>query len=99
MSVLTTQQQTFTAAYWANAVFTQGNTTAIYSLDKIILAIAAVDAAFDTTLSTAVAAVGGSTTIANGLSGQITASLPGASAMQQTLLVCHVLMARAGLIL
>lgn len=98
MSQLTAAQQRQAAASWANAVFVIGNTTAAYSLDQIAAAIAAVDNAFDTTLSAAVAAVGGATTIANGLSSQITASMPGASVAQQTLIVCYTLMKRAGII-
>jgi hypothetical protein len=49
-------------------------------------------------LNAAVIAVGGATTIINGLSAQITASMPGATAQQQTLLACHVLEKRAGII-
>ena len=74
------------------------NVVANYGLDQIQSAISAVDAAFNTTLSAAVIAVGGSTTIANGLSTQITASMPGATAQQQTMVVCYTLMKRAGII-
>lgn len=98
MSILTTEQQTQTAAYWALNCFVIPNVTANYNLAQIQTAVAAIDAAFDVTLSDAVAAVGGSTTIVVGLSSQITASMPGASAQQQTLLVCYVLMKRAGII-
>ena len=98
MSALTSQQQQQCAAYWALQNFVIPNVTANYSLTQIQSAVAAVDAAFDTTLSAAVAAVGGNTTIVNGLSSQITASMPGASVSQQTLLVCYVLMKRAGII-
>lgn len=95
---LTNTQQAKVAAFWANVSFVQAKVTANYSLDQIMTAVNAVDSAFNTTLSAAVTAVGGATTIVAGLSAQITASMPGASAQQQTLLVCHVLMARAGLI-
>lgn len=86
------------ASYWANTNFVQGKATAIYSVTQIQTSATAVDNAFDTTLSVAVAAVGGNTTIINGLSSQITASMPGATAQQQTLLCCYVLMKRAGII-
>jgi hypothetical protein len=86
------------ASYWANASFVAPNAVANYSLTQIQSAISAIDAAFDTTLNTAVAAVGGNTTVIRGLSAQITTSMPGATVAQQTLLVCHVLMKRAGLI-
>jgi hypothetical protein len=98
MSALTVQQQQDTARFWANVSFVQAQATAKYSLDQIQNAVAAIDNAFDTTLSAAVTAVGGSTTIINGLSGQITGSMPGATAQQQTLLCCYVLMKRAGII-
>jgi hypothetical protein len=74
------------------------NVVANFGLDQIQNAIAAVDAAFNTTLSAAVAAVGGNTTVAAGLSGQITASMPGATVAQQTTVVCYTLMKRAGVI-
>lgn len=95
---LTSLQQAAVAAYWANAAFVTPKVTANYSIDQIATAVAAIDNAFNTTLSAAVTAVGGGTTIIAGLSGQITASMPGASATEQTLLVCHVLMKRAGII-
>jgi len=98
MTQLTPQQQQQVAVVWANQAFVVPNVTAKYALDQIAAAVAAVDNAFDTTLSAAVAAVGGSTTIANGLSGQITAAMPGASVSQQTLVVCYTLMKRAGII-
>jgi hypothetical protein len=98
MSVLTVQQQQQTAAYWALQSFVVPHVTAHASLDNIITAVAAIDAAFDTTFTAAVIAVGGNTTIANGLSSQITASMPAATVQQQTLLVCYVLMKRAGII-
>jgi hypothetical protein len=98
MSQLSATQAAQCAAYWANANFVVPKVTANYSLDQIKTAVAAIDNAFDTTLSAAVTAVGGSTTVAGGLSSQITASMPGATVTQQTLLVCHVLMKRAGII-
>lgn len=95
---LTAAQARQVAALWADVSFVQASITAKYSLDQIQTAVSAVDAAFDTTLSAAVIAVGGATTIINGLSGQITASMVGATATQQTLLCCYVLMKRAGII-
>lgn len=98
MSQLTAQQQQQTAAYWAFESFVRPNVTANYPLDHIVAAVAAIDAALDTTFTIALAAVGGNTTVVNGLSMQITASMPNATAQQQTLLVCYVLMKRAGII-
>lgn len=98
MSQLSATQVAQCAASWANTVFVLGKTTANYNLAQIQSAVSAVDAAFDTTLNAAVAAVGGNTTIANGLSAQITASMPGATVSQQTLIVTYVLMKRAGII-
>jgi hypothetical protein len=95
---LTTAQQLAAAAYWANVNFVAPNVTAIYSLDQIQAAIAAIDSAFDTTLSAAVTAVGGSTTVINGLASVIPAPMSGATVQQKTLLACYVLMKRAGII-
>jgi hypothetical protein len=98
MSQLTSAQVAQTAQFWALQNFVTPNVTANFSLTQIQSAVSAVDAAFDTTLNAAVVAVGGTTTIVNGLSAQITTSMPGASAQQQTLLCCYVLMKRAGII-
>lgn len=98
MSVLTPQQQTQCAAFWAIQSFVIPHVTAHCSLDQIKTAVAAIDIAFDTTLTNAAIAVGGNTTIASGLSAQITTSMPLATVPQQTLLVCYVLMKRAGII-
>jgi hypothetical protein len=96
---LTTQQQAQAATKVAEAMFGGvTNVVASYSLDQIQAAVAAVDNAFNTTLNAAVIAVGGATTIANGLSSQITASMPGATAAQQTIVACYTLMKRAGII-
>jgi hypothetical protein len=96
---LTTQQQAQAAAKVAAVMFGGvANVVANYSLDQIQAAVAAVDNAFNTTLNAAVIAVGGSTTIINGLSAQITASMPGATASQQTMVACYTLMKRAGII-
>jgi hypothetical protein len=64
---LTTQQQQDVARYWANVNFVSTQSTAIFSLDQIQAAAASLDGAFDTTLSAAVAAVGGGTTVMVGL--------------------------------
>jgi hypothetical protein len=96
---LTNPQVAATSIVAAAAMFGGvNNVVASFGLDQIQNAIAAIDAAFNTTLSVAVAAVGGNTTIANGLSGQITASMPGATVAQQTTVVCYTLMKRAGVI-
>ena len=94
---LSAAQKTAAAAYWADKVFTQ-SVTANFALDQIAAAATAIDNALDATLNTAVTAVGGATTIANGLNQIIPAPFSGATAAQKTLLVCHVLMKRAGII-
>jgi hypothetical protein len=98
MSQLTAQQQQQVAALWANITFVKANAVANFSLDQIQAAAAALDNAFDTTLSVAVAAVGGGTTVINGLNAIIPSPFSGATVQQKTLLCCYVLMKRAGLI-
>jgi len=98
MSQLTAAQQQACAAYWASINFVAANVTANYSLDQIQAAAAALDNAFDTTLSAAVTAVGGGTTVINGLNAIIPAPFSGATTQQKTLLCCYVLMKRAGII-
>lgn len=93
---LNAAQQTAVAAYWANIAF--ASATANYSLDNIAAAAAAIDNAFDTTLTNAVIAVGGGTTVINGLASVIPSPFSGATVQQKTMLACHVLMKRAGLI-
>ena len=93
---LTNQQTRFIAAYWSNLAFK--NAVANFSTDQIQAAAAAIDSAFDTTLSAAVTAVGGSTTVINGLAQIIPAPFSSATAQQKTLLACHVLMKRANII-
>lgn len=93
---LTTQQKVDVAAFWANIAF--ANATANFSTTDIQAAAAAIDNAFDTTLSAAVTAVGGSTTVINGLAAALPSPFSGATAGQKTLLACHVLMKRAGII-
>jgi hypothetical protein len=98
MTQLTAAQQQACAAYWANINFVQAQVTATYSLDQITAAAAAIDAALDTTLSAAVTAVGGSTTVIQGLADSIPSPFSGATVQQKTLLCCYVLMKRAGII-
>ena len=98
MTQLTASQQMDVGRYWANVNFVTTNATAIYSLADIQAAAAALDSAFDTTLSAAVTAVGGSTTVINGLAAVLPAPFSGATAAQKTLLCCYVLMKRAGII-
>ena len=95
---LTAAQQMDCGRYWANVNFVQTNSTAVYSLADLQAAAAALDGAFDTTLSAAVTAVGGSTTVINGLNAIIPSPFSGATAAQKTLLCCYVLMKRAGII-
>lgn len=93
---LTTAQNRDAAAQVANKIFS--TVTANFALDNIQAAITAVDNALDSTLNQAVAAVGGTTTVANGMAAVIPAPFSTATAQQKTLLVCFVLMKRAGLI-
>jgi hypothetical protein len=95
---LTVQQQQDVARYWGNVNFVQANLTANFNTNDLIAAAAAIDGAFDTTLTAAVAAVGGGTTVMNGLNQVIPAPFSGATAVQKTLLCCYVLMKRAGAI-
>lgn len=93
---LTTAQNRDAAAQVANKIF--ATVTANFALDQIQAAITAVDNALDSTLNQAVTAVGGTTTVANGMAQVIPAPFSTATAQQKTLLVCYVLMKRAGLI-
>lgn len=95
---LTAAQQAAVAAHWANAVFVAQSITANFSTADIQAAAAAIDNAFDTTLSAAVTAVGGGTTVINGLNAIIPAPFSAATVAQKTLLVCHILEKRAGII-
>lgn len=93
---LTTNQRLACAQFAAAQLFAQ--TVAIYGVDDIQAAIAAIDSALDTTLSAAVTAVGGSTTIINGLASVIPAPVSGATVQQKTMLLVYVVEKRAGLI-
>ncbi len=95
---LTTQQLNSVGAVWAELNFVRAQVTAVYSLDDLKAAAQAIDNAFDTTLNAAVIAVGGTTTIINGLASVIPAPFSAATAQQKTMLACYVLMKRAGII-
>lgn len=95
---MTAADKRIVSAYWANVNFVIAQAKAIYSLDDLIAAAGAIDNAFDTTLNNAVIAVGGTTTVINGLASVIPAPFSGATAQQKTLLACYVLMKRAGII-
>jgi hypothetical protein len=94
---LTIQQKAQVAAYWANLAFSQ-SVVANFNTDDIAAAATAIDNAFDATLNQAVAAVGGTTTVIQGLASVIPAPFNTATAQQKTLLACYVLMKREGLI-
>ena len=98
MAALTAAQQAAVAQKWANDVFVAQSITANFGADSINAAAAALDNAFDATLNQAVAAVGGTTTVINGLNAIIPQPFQSATAQQKTLLCCYVLMKRAGLI-
>ena len=93
---LTAPQNRDAAAKVASKIF--NGAVAKFNLDDLQAAITAVDNALDATLNQAVTAVGGTTTVANGMAQVIPAPFSTATAQQKTLLVCYVLMKRAGLI-
>jgi hypothetical protein len=95
---LTSAQRIATARHWCDKAFVQSAGTATFNHDDIVAAAMAIDSAFDATLSAAVAATSGSTTIIQALAASIPAPFSSASAAQKTLLACHILMKRAGLI-
>src|SRR5580692_11466927 len=98
MSQLTAAQVKQVGQLWATVNFVTPNVTAHMSTADIEAAVSALDNAFDTTLSAAVVAVGGGTTVINGLNAIIPAPFSGATAAQKTMVCCYVLMKRAGLI-
>lgn len=94
---LTLQQQTNIARSLAPVFF--GNTVAAQTHADILTAVQGVDAALDLTLTQAASAVGGGTTIINGLAMSVTAPVAGSwSNGQKAIMVSYVLEARAGLI-
>ena len=96
MATLTNQQLRDTAVFWANKWFTSA--TAVYSVDDLTAAISAIDTAFDTTLSAAVASGHGAQTVIQALNAVIPAPLSGATNQQKAELVCYGIMKRFGLI-
>lgn len=96
---LTTPQNRDAAAQVASKIFDQTvANVAKFNLADLQAAVTAVDNALDATLNQAVTAVGGTTTVANGMAQVIPAPFSTATAQQKTLLVCYVLMKRTGLI-
>lgn len=95
---LTTQQKKDATVYWVLQNFVMPNVTANFNTTDITAAITAIDNALDSTLNQAVTAVGGTTTVANGMAAVIPSPFSGATATQKTLLVCYVLMKRASII-
>lgn len=97
MALTTTQKQSI-AAYWALQNFVAPNVTANFNTADLAAAVTAVDNALDATLNQAVAAVGGTTTVAAGMAAVIPAPFNTATAAQKALLVCYVIMKRSNLI-
>lgn len=91
-----------TADRWACAQYASRKlfaaTVATYGVDDVNAAVAAIDNALDTTLTNAVAAVGGTTTVINGLASVIPAPFSGATTQQKTMLLVYVVEKRAGII-
>jgi hypothetical protein len=98
MAQLNASQVQQVASLWAVENFVRPQVTANFSVADISAAASALDAAFDTALSAAVTAVGGATTVINGLAAIIPAPFSSATVQQKTLLCCYVLMKRAGII-
>lgn len=98
MSQLTPAQVKQVGQLWAAEYFVTPNVVANMTTANIEAAVSALDAAFDTTLSAAVTAVGGGTTVINGLNAILPAPFSGVTAVQKTMLCCWVLMKRVGLI-
>lgn len=84
MAAMTAAQQTAVVRYWGNATFVQANATANFSTADILAAVQAADAILDTHLTT--------------LNAALPAPFSGATAAQKTMLLCHLLMKRAGII-
>ena len=98
MSQLSAAQVKQIGQLWVMNNYVATNVTATMNEAQIEAAVSAVDNALDTTLTAAVAAVGGSTTVINGLAAVMPAPFSGATVAQKTMLVCYVLMKRAGII-
>lgn len=95
---LTASQLSSVATTASFNLFVNSNKTANYNTGDLVAAAAAIDNALDTSLSAAVTAVGGSTTVINGLANIIPSPFNGATAQQKTMLLCWVAMKRVGLI-
>src|SRR5512143_1035237 len=95
---LTSVQQRDVVTYWIQRHFVAINIVANFNTEDLRAAVQAIDNAFDTTLSQAVAALGGALTVAQGLNAIIPAPFSTATAQQKTFLVCYVAMKRAGLL-
>ena len=93
---LTTADQLWVGQYAGQKLFT--GVVANFNVADLQAAAAAIDAAFDTTLSAAVTAMGGSTTVINGLVAAIPSPFSGATNQQKAQLACWVLLRRAGLL-
>ena len=85
-------------AQWVCQQVFGGTAVATHTVVDALAAVQAVDSAFDTTLTNAVAAVGGSTTIINGLAGVIPAPWSTRSAADKVMIGVGVLLARGGLV-
>jgi hypothetical protein len=72
--------------------------TATVNWSDLQAAVAALDAAFDATLSAATTATSGTTTVLQYLASTIPAPASGGTAQQKTILACLTLLKRAGLI-
>lgn len=95
---LSAQQKQQLTQKWAVEFFVAFNSVANFSAADLQAAATAVDNALDATLNQAVATVGGTTTVINGMAAVIPAPFSNATGAQKVALVCYVLMKRAGLI-
>lgn len=95
---LTAAQLHAVSQFWSQQQFVMASVTANFSTADLQAAAQAVDNALDATLNQAVAIVGGTTTVAAGLNAIIPAPFSTATVQQKTILVCYVLMKRAGII-
>jgi hypothetical protein len=106
MSQLTTAQVQACAAQVAGHIFGGSaaalagvaSATASVNWTDLQNAVSALDGALDTTLNTAVSAGLGADTVIQALAAQIPAPVSGGTTQQKTILLCYVLLKRAGLI-
>jgi len=94
---LTSAQLLQCAKDFCQDVFVGPNVTANFSTDQVQAAVSAIDTGMSTTLSAAVAAKGGGTTVLAALQSQVTGAMPGASAQMQALLLIYWARRAAGL--